>query len=296
LRNEWTPELDERLPGWQQNILRLRDWSLQTGQALEMIMKQLERGRNIWDWEQFCSLSEGLQKALIRYWIKKNHTSEFIVTHGILGEVTNICQMQSGQYISIGPEIQAWRDRNLLVFRSETESRPEKKVVCLKIDDLKAGPKVIAFVRFSLSNEYPRAYGKKLYCSLKASDWPITVRIWQDGDRFHPLGMKGHQLVSDFLTNRKIPSHRKKEALVVVSFDQKVCAVIFPPSSAVSLKHLGEGGPQQASSASGYPNRVIKRVDYGGQNSPLHREPGGVAESVRCPDNPVEVLTIEPIL
>lgn len=259
LRNEWIPELNERLPGWQQNILRLRDWSLQTGQALELIMKQLEKGQDTWDWIQFCGLSEGLQKALIRYWIKKNPTNEFIVTHGSLGEVTNICQMQSGQYISIGPKIQVWRDRDLLVFKTEKKSPVNKKTSRLGIEDLKTGPKVIGFVRFSLSDKYPRAYGKKLYCSLKASDWPLTVRPWEVGDRFHPLGMRGHQLVSDFLTNRKIPSHRKKEALVVVSFDQRVCAVIFPPSSA-------------------------------------YLDPGGIAESVRCPDNPIEVLTIEPIL
>ncbi|HKI46123.1 MAG TPA: tRNA lysidine(34) synthetase TilS, partial [Balneolales bacterium] len=296
LRNEWTSELDERLPGWQQNILRLRDWSQQTGQALEMIMKQLENDRDTWDWVRFCNLSEGLQKALIRYWIKKNHTNEFIVTHGSLGEVSNICQMQSGQYIFIGPGIQAWRDRDLLVFKTEKESRVEAKASLLTKDDLKVGPKVIEFVRFSLSDEYPRAYGKKLYCSLKASDWPITVRPWENGDRFHPLGMKGHQLVSDFLTNRKIPSHRKKEALVVVSFDQKVCAVIFPSSPAISPKGSGEDGPHQASIVSGYPSNSIKQMGYGKQSSPFYQEPGGIAESVRCPDNPVEVLTIEPIL
>ena len=278
LRNEWTPQLNERLPGWEQNILRLRDWSLQTAQALEIIEKQLERDSDTWDWTRFCSLSEGLRTAMIRYWIKKNRSGEFIVSHGNLSEMAHICRLQSGQYISIG-SVQIWRDRDRLIFKSVVKSRVKKKTYSLRKEDLLTGPSVIEFARFSLSDEYPRDYGNKLYCRLDNRDWPLTIRRWKDGDRFQPLGMQGHQLVSDFLTNRKIPSHRKKEILVVVSFDQKVCAVIFPPL--VDEAHLSE-------------KETEKTTDQKHRLSFYH-EPGGIAEWVRCPDNPVEVLIIEPI-
>ena len=280
LRNEWTPELNERLPGWQQNILRLRDWSLQTAQALGMIEKQLETDSGNWNWTHFCSFSEGLQTALIRYWIKKNHPGEFIVSHGNLSEMTHICRLQSGQYISIGAEIQIWRDRDRLIFKSAKKSRTKKEIYSLRKEDLLTGPRVIEFARFTLSDDYPRDYGNKLYCRLDDLNWPLTIRPWKDGDRFQPLGMKGHQLVSDFLTNRKIPSHRKKEILVVVSFDQKVCAVIFP--LLVDEAGLGE--------------KATEKITDQKHRLSFYQDPGGIAESVRCPDNPVEVLTIEPIL
>ncbi len=305
LRNEWTPELNERLPGWQQNILRLREWSIQTEEALETIAKQLRNDDGSWDLNQFCHLSNGLQQALIRYWLKKNQPGEVLISHGNLGEVSNICHLQSGQFVTVGSEIHLWRDRDRLVFEGRKESLNEKEIKLSK-EDLAQNKRVIGFARFSLSNEYPREYGKKLYCRLKEFDWPITVRNWKDGDRFQPLGMEGRQLVSDFLTNRKIPSNRKKEALVVVSFDQKICAVIFPPSSTVSRKGSGEGGPQRTSIDSRYPDDSTKRVGFGHRHrllptagigqSPPHHEPGGIAESVRCPDEPAEVLTIEPII
>jgi len=57
----------------------------------------------------------------------------------------------------------------------------------------------------------------------------VEVRRWQPGDKFQPFGMEGHQKVSDHLTNRKISAAKKEEALVVESFEDTICAVIFPP-------------------------------------------------------------------
>ncbi|MEL6446238.1 MAG: tRNA lysidine(34) synthetase TilS [Bacteroidota bacterium] len=39
-----------------------------------------------------------------------------------------------------------------------------------------------------------------------AVPFPLTVRPWQPGDRMQPLGMNGHQAVSDLLTNAKVSS------------------------------------------------------------------------------------------
>ena len=45
--------------------------------------------------------------------------------------------------------------------------------------------------------------------------FPLTVRPVQQGDRFQPYGMKGKKLVSDFLTDMKIPLLQKRRQLVV---------------------------------------------------------------------------------
>lgn len=46
---------------------------------------------------------------------------------------------------------------------------------------------------------------------------PLIVRRWQPGDRFIPLGMNHEKKISDFLTDEKVPPHRRKEVLVVLS-------------------------------------------------------------------------------
>ena len=43
----------------------------------------------------------------------------------------------------------------------------------------------------------------------------LTMRRWQNGDRFYPLGMDGSKLVSDYMTDRKF-SRTKKENQILL--------------------------------------------------------------------------------
>ncbi len=53
------------------------------------------------------------------------------------------------------------------------------------------------------------------YVDLNSLQLPITIRFWEHGDRFRPLGLGGSRLVSDFLTDLKVPSSRRRAVLVV---------------------------------------------------------------------------------
>lgn len=46
---------------------------------------------------------------------------------------------------------------------------------------------------------------------------PLEIRPWQDGDSFIPFGMKGRKLVSDYLTDCKVPHAERRQQLVVTS-------------------------------------------------------------------------------
>ncbi|MEO3402676.1 tRNA lysidine(34) synthetase TilS [Mucilaginibacter sp. CAU 1740] len=46
---------------------------------------------------------------------------------------------------------------------------------------------------------------------------PLTIRSWQEGDHFFPLGMKGRKKLSDFFINQKVPLHQKDEIPVLVN-------------------------------------------------------------------------------
>ncbi|RAJ99819.1 tRNA(Ile)-lysidine synthase [Larkinella arboricola] len=59
--------------------------------------------------------------------------------------------------------------------------------------------------------------------------WPLTIRIWQNGDRFRPLGVKGHQTVGNFLTNRKVTIAERQSARVLVSGDRIAWLVGYRP-------------------------------------------------------------------
>jgi tRNA(Ile)-lysidine synthase len=60
--------------------------------------------------------------------------------------------------------------------------------------------------------------------AAKAS-FPLTVRRWQDGDAFVPLGMRGRKKVSDMLTDLKAPLPDKARQAALVSGERIVWLV-----------------------------------------------------------------------
>lgn len=47
--------------------------------------------------------------------------------------------------------------------------------------------------------------------------YPLTLRSWQQGDTFTPLGMKGRKKLSDYFISLKIPLHKKEEIPLLVN-------------------------------------------------------------------------------
>lgn len=49
--------------------------------------------------------------------------------------------------------------------------------------------------------------------------FPLTLRHWRHGDRFHPLGMKGSKLLSDFFVDQKFTEQQKSSVWLLTSSD-----------------------------------------------------------------------------
>ena len=56
--------------------------------------------------------------------------------------------------------------------------------------------------------------------------FPLTLRQVQDGDVFHPFGMKGKKLVSDFLTDKKKNLFEKERQLILADASGKILWVV----------------------------------------------------------------------
>lgn len=50
-----------------------------------------------------------------------------------------------------------------------------------------------------------------------ALQFPLELRTWRAGDRMRPVGLGGSKLISDLLTDAKVPADLKPQALVLVS-------------------------------------------------------------------------------
>lgn len=111
------------------------------------------------------------------------------------------------------------RDRQTLQLKSKSEAIDFLCTV-LPLDGTVQITHDISFVinrqRYDSTFVIPR--DKKIVCfDLKKLQYPLTVRLIENGDRFVPFGMKGSKLVSDYLTDIKKTVFEKERQLVVCS-------------------------------------------------------------------------------
>jgi len=52
--------------------------------------------------------------------------------------------------------------------------------------------------------------------------YPLTMRQWQSGDYFYPLGLRKKQKISDFFIHQKIPLHQKKDVPILINGNNDV--------------------------------------------------------------------------
>ena len=55
---------------------------------------------------------------------------------------------------------------------------------------------------------------------------PLQTRSWQQGDRFHPLGMRGSKLVSDFFNDNDFTTFQKKNTLILTDNEGEIVWIV----------------------------------------------------------------------
>jgi tRNA(Ile)-lysidine synthase len=242
LRNEITPELDERFPGWRENLQQISVRSQVTAELIESRLHDYHASENILPLKTLQGLSAEAGISVLYGWIMRMFPGG--VSEGMLLEIFNLTLAQTGARVPLTRyHYTIWRESDSLELRSDAASQTEEShpPIQLQRTDFSASLMQSVSVPFGSlelqlsADVIPSAENLKV--DAETLRWPITLRVWQTGDRMQPLGLKGTSLVSDLLTNKKIRASQKKQAIVVVSFDGRICAVIFPHPT-----HKGQTG------------------------------------------------------
>lgn len=235
LRNRWFPMLEDFFPGWRTNLLSLTEKAEVHRDLIEFATKQMQYENRSFSRQSFIDLKPTLKPALFKALFEKALPKETI-NKGLLKNIQSINNLQTGQSLDITGSYMLIRDRDRFLFMSKNASEIDSQETQFLKSDLEDGV-VYKYVKTFIDSPSDTFSSTELEIDLSAVEFPLTIRNWKNGDLFQPFGMEGSQLISDHLTNRKIASNRKKEALVMESFDGMITAVIFPPE-----KERGQAG------------------------------------------------------
>lgn len=112
------------------------------------------------------------------------------------------------------------RDRDDLII-TNIIPEPVSATVFNSFKELKESPVFSSVIITDASSVKPEADPEKAFIDADLITYPLTYRLWEQGDRFSPLGMKGIKKISDFLVDSKI-SRVAKERIMVLASGQSI--------------------------------------------------------------------------
>lgn len=90
-------------------------------------------------------------------------------------------------------------------------------------------------------NFIPSTFDKEvLYLDPSKISGSLKVRVWKQGDKMKPIGLKGTKLISDILSDAKVPNHLRHEQLVIHDDKHILSCVGFAVSSIAVSNGKGE--------------------------------------------------------
>lgn len=141
-----------------------------------------------------------------------------------VAEVRALAGAQVGRSV-VWAEGTVWRERDGLAFVPAREAAPDTPQTL----DL-GGRRVLTggTARLALvprPDAFPRD-ATRAWFDADALALPLTVRLWRAGDRIRPFGPGGARLVSDVLTDARVPASRRAAAPVAVDAAGRIVSVV----------------------------------------------------------------------
>jgi len=231
LRNDVIPELNERIPGWNQHLVEKATLEFELIQELSKVY----RNEIFVEANEICihvpllgKLSHRIIKALL---FKKLIELNWKVSSSALDEVSELVSTQKGKMIQLGKNLFALRSSaKILIFKKEMALEQFAVIESIKKNEpvqlLGLGFDFKVISRAEIDRLSRR---DQFFLDLAKIIFPVKIRYWQQGDRIRPFGMHvGSKLISDSITESKIDLHQKNEVVVIEDGSKTCIAISFP--------------------------------------------------------------------
>ncbi|MBZ0199077.1 MAG: tRNA lysidine(34) synthetase TilS [Ignavibacteriaceae bacterium] len=230
LRNEIIPRLKEKFnPSLEETFLRTSEiFRLQSELVISLSQDLLinafstdSNGLHL-DINKLTDVHPALVSALLKQKIDEHFSTE--INYDDIQRIDALIKKQRGKKIELTAGIVCFREKGELIF-SVNKPKTASEVIRLQIGETVPLVGKRLSIKSIAKNKIDFTDGTEYIDREKISGKSFLLRPWQPGDKFIPLGMRGTKKISDFLTEQKISSAKKKEQLVLINGEQIVWVV-----------------------------------------------------------------------
>jgi tRNA(Ile)-lysidine synthase len=221
LRNEVIPLIQKNInPSFSNSVLNtsLNLQSLNSG--LAEIVGELQSGIKVKRNKSVSIPIEFISKGndfITSYTIKEIVDENFSLKleSNDLKKIFILSKKQSGKSEELTENLIALKERNGITIRKKTSSKkPNEKKISIG-SEVKIEGKIFQITPIK-RDEVKIVNSKNIeFISADGLDNNFVVRIWREGDKFFPIGMRGTKKISDYLNDVKINSFEKKKQLIL---------------------------------------------------------------------------------
>src|SRR5690554_5806705 len=140
-------------------------------------------------------------------WIQQHILSEQGLGEYAVDEIARLTMSEKGKFIG-NDYAKVWNEGDALVFVKESSQAVEYKLAISK--------HLTGTIKLNPSD---------LFLDTSKVKLPLTIRKWQAGDYFQPIGMKGLKSVGKFLRDRKVPAHQKEQVRILLDSENHILGV-----------------------------------------------------------------------
>ncbi|MCU0413532.1 MAG: tRNA lysidine(34) synthetase TilS [Ignavibacteriaceae bacterium] len=161
-----------------------------------------------------------IDKSLLGIFLKSavENNFDFELYSENIFALVGLMKAQSGRSVHLKEDIIASKERGELVIGKKTFTKSMKPTYKIKVgQNVRIDGKLISIIKIT-GKMFKFTPNKSIeFISADGLTNDFEIRRWKNGDRFHPIGMKGTKKISDFLMDEKISSLKKNEHLVLTN-------------------------------------------------------------------------------
>lgn len=154
-------------------------------------------------------------KGLPRGLVHEIFRSALSCSHEDVLRLTALLDAESGSEASLSEHRTALRERERIVVSALGSDVGTPEVAIDGDGTYVAGAYTLSVERCPLGDLHPRADASVAYVDASSLKGSLIWREWRNGDRFQPFGLNGTMLVSDLLTNSRVPHAERRHIRVI---------------------------------------------------------------------------------